>query len=82
MEQGGSGKILIQVKKLNNFFFVVDMVGKVSSTSQYSNGGNQLLSKHRGTIRRIPLNKNKESGSLLIILRIYISSYFAGTIES
>jgi len=40
---------------------------KVSSTSQYSNGGNQLLSKHRGTIRCIPPNKNKESGSLLIL---------------
>nr|AND47856.1 beta'' subunit of RNA polymerase [Sphagnum strictum] len=40
---------------------------KVSSTSQYSNGGNQLLSKHQGTIRCIPPNKNKESGSLLIL---------------
>ncbi|CAK9190000.1 unnamed protein product (chloroplast) [Sphagnum tenellum] len=40
---------------------------KVSSTSQYFNGGNQLLSKHRGTIRCIPPNKNKESGSLLIL---------------
>jgi hypothetical protein len=40
---------------------------KVSSTSQYFNGGNQLLSKHRGTVRCIPPNKNKENGSLFIL---------------
>nr|AND48347.1 beta'' subunit of RNA polymerase [Eosphagnum rigescens] len=52
------GNILISKSLFNS---------KVSSTSQYYNGGNQLLSKHRGTIRRIPPNKNKESGSLLIL---------------
>nr|AND48510.1 beta'' subunit of RNA polymerase [Flatbergium sericeum] len=40
---------------------------RVSSTSQYYNGENKLLSKHQGTIRRIPPNKNNESCSLLIL---------------
>ncbi len=39
---------------------------KLSSTIQYFNGGNQLLNKHRSTIRCIPPNKNKAQDQSII----------------